>query len=94
MLRLFGRKIFFLYFSVFGATENDGDRTQIIFNLTVKASFSEFKLFILARTFVGIRHQRKLKFVGSPNLSPKVPDCRNSVTLVRFQGWWPESGNL
>jgi hypothetical protein len=35
-------------------------------------SFSEFKLIILARTFVGIRHRQTLEFVGSPNLLSKV----------------------
>jgi hypothetical protein len=34
--------------------------------------FSGFKFFILARTFVKIRHHRTLEFVGSPNLPSKV----------------------
>jgi flagellar assembly factor FliW len=35
-------------------------------------SFSGFKLFILARTFVRIHYRRALEFVGSLNLPPKV----------------------
>jgi hypothetical protein len=37
-------------------------------------SFSGFKLFVVARMFVGIRHYRALEFVGSPNLPPKVSE--------------------
>jgi hypothetical protein len=38
-----------------------------------KSFFSRFKLFILADTFMGIRHRQALEFVGSLNLPSKVP---------------------
>lgn len=47
-------------------------------------SFFTFKLFILACTFVRIRHLRTLEFVGSPTLPPKIPEFG-----IRL----PESGN-
>jgi len=40
--------------------------------LKIVNRFSEFKLFILVCMFVGIRHCEALKFVGNPNLPPKV----------------------
>jgi hypothetical protein len=45
---------------------------EIIFSLTVKATlnFGKFNLFILACTFMGIRHRWALKFVG--NLTPPL----------------------
>jgi hypothetical protein len=39
-------------------------------------SFSEFKLFILAGTFLRILHRWTLEFVGSLNLPLKVPIYR------------------
>jgi hypothetical protein len=40
-----------------------------------RKSFSEFKLIILARTFVEIHHRRRraLEFVGNPTPPPKIP---------------------
>jgi hypothetical protein len=38
-----------------------------------RKSFSRFKLFNLAGTFVGICHHRALEFVSSPNLPLKIP---------------------
>jgi len=46
-------------------------------------SFSEFKLIILARTFVGIRHRQTLEFVGSPNLLSKVPEFWYPIAGIR-----------
>jgi hypothetical protein len=105
MLCFFGRKIFyrkyFLYFSVFGTTENDGQRKS--FCLIVKASlifkklklFSKFKLFILTHTFVEIRHHWRLEFVGSPNLPLKVLEFWypiDGIRLAKFLQNRPEFG--
>jgi hypothetical protein len=63
---------------------------------TVLKSFSEFKLFIFVRTFVGIRYRWALEFIDSPNMQPKIPQIlgfghRNLATLVGIQtlatGW-------
>jgi len=37
-------------------------------------SFSNFELLILAHMLIGIHHHQPLEFVGSSNLSPKVPE--------------------
>jgi hypothetical protein len=47
-------------------------------------SFFRFKLFILARMFVRIRHLRALEFVGSLNLLLKVPEFWYSIVRT---GW-------
>jgi len=47
---------------------------KTIYGFQNRKSFFEFKLFILIRTFVEIRYSRALEFVGSPNLSLKVPN--------------------
>jgi hypothetical protein len=46
-------------------------------------SFSEFKLFILARTFVGIRHLWALEFVGNPTLPSKIPEFWYPIARIR-----------
>jgi hypothetical protein len=46
---------------------------KTIYESKNRKSFSEFKLFILAHTFVGMCHRRTLEFVGSLNLLPRVP---------------------
>jgi hypothetical protein len=70
-----------MYFLVLGAIEkmiiNENyfqfDRkTTLIFKNENRKSFSGFKLFIFASTFVGICHRQALEFVSSPNLSPKI----------------------
>jgi hypothetical protein len=42
------------------------------YNFKNHKSFSEFKLFIIAGTFMGICHLCTMEFVGSPNLLPNV----------------------
>jgi hypothetical protein len=42
-------------------------------------SFSKFKLLILARAFMRIRHRRALEFVGSSTLPLKSNWCQNLV---------------
>jgi hypothetical protein len=54
-------------------------------------SFSEFKLFILARTFMEILHRRVLKFVGSSNLLSKVPKFWYLIAEIRQH--WLDFGN-
>jgi hypothetical protein len=44
--------------------------------------FSGFKLFVIARTFVEIRHRRTLEFVGNPNILSKVPNF--GIRLMDF----------
>jgi hypothetical protein len=47
-------------------------------------SFSGFKLFILARTFVRIRHRRALEFVGSLDFGDITEIQRHPGTVARF----------
>jgi len=47
-----------------------------------RKSFFEFKLFILERTFVGIRYHRASEFVDSSNLQQKVPSF--DIRLPKF----------
>jgi flagellar assembly factor FliW len=57
----FDRKIFFNFWKTIYGFENC-------------KSFSGFKLFTLAHTFMGIHHRRALEFVGNPTLLPKIPE--------------------
>jgi hypothetical protein len=51
--------------------------------------FSGFKLFIFARTFVGIRHREALKFVSSPTLLSKIPEFWYPIAeIVKLAGIW------
>jgi hypothetical protein len=47
---------------------------KIIYGFKNRKLFSEFKLFILARMFVGICYCQILELVGSSNLLSKVPE--------------------
>jgi hypothetical protein len=49
---------------------------KTIYSFQNRKLFSKFKLFILARTFVGIRHCQALKFVNSLTL------CWNPATTI------------
>jgi hypothetical protein len=49
--------------------------------------------YIFPCTFVRIRHRWPLKFVGSPNLSLKVPKFRDLGALAEFRPPLPDSGN-
>jgi len=68
----------FRHFTVFGGT-----KIMVNENYFRKSS-SEFKLFILSRTFVGICHRRTLEFVSCPSLLSKIPN---------FSIWLLESGS-
>jgi hypothetical protein len=48
-----------------------------------RKSFSGFKLFILAHTFVEIRYRRALEFVGRPNIPLKVPEFWYPIAGIR-----------
>jgi len=66
----FGRKNFFNF-------------SKMIYGFENCKSFSKFKLFILVRTFMGIRHRLELEFVGSLNLPLKVPEFWNPIAEIR-----------
>jgi hypothetical protein len=109
ILHLFRRKTFSVFFGVW--CNRKWWFTEIIFNLTKKSllnflktiydfknrkSFFEFKLFIIACTFIGICHHWTLEFVGGPNLRWRFPNfgirapesdvtgCRISATIVEI----------
>jgi hypothetical protein len=65
---------------------------KTIYDFEICKSFSGFKLFILAHTFVGIRHRRALKFVGSPNLLSMVLKFWYSIAEIRQH--WLDSGDI
>jgi hypothetical protein len=45
-----------------------------IYDFQNRKSFSEFKVFVLVPTFVGIYHRYASEFVGDSNIPPKVPN--------------------
>jgi hypothetical protein len=54
--------------------------------------FSRFKLFILAHTFVRIRHRQAFEFVGSLNLHSKIP--KFWYPIARIQWHWLDSSDI
>jgi hypothetical protein len=61
----------------------------MIYDFENYKSFSGFKLLILARMFMGIRHRRALEFVGSRTLSSKIPKFWYLIVGIRRH--WSES---
>jgi hypothetical protein len=53
------------------------------FTIFNRKPFSEFKLFIIASTFMGICHCWAFEFVGSPYLPPNVPEFWSLIAGFR-----------
>jgi hypothetical protein len=60
------------------------DRKSLFNGFENRKLFSKFKLSILTRTFVGIRYHGASKFVGSPNLLPKVSEFWYPIAGIRW----------
>lgn len=92
-----------MYFLVFGITKNNDKRKsfsnwhkkhffnfiKMIYGFKNRKSFSEFKFFIITRTFVGICHRWSLKFVGNSNCRRRSPDFGIQSPKSGDIGWIP-----